>query len=135
MGIQNATILVGGTVATTGGTSTAFTPNGVDVKGGVQLIDAANANAVTRAMITVRNVRAANLDPATGKYKTKWKRFANIIRPLVLSSGAVTFPVVRIEVEAHPESTQAQVDQLCSEAAQLLTDSDFQAFWRTGSLG
>jgi len=134
MGVHNAAILVGGTVSTTGGTSTSFVPNGADVKGGVQVVDSANTNAVTRASITFRTIKAAVLDTVTGLFTGKSKRQAQLVRPKVLASGRVVFPLVRVELELHPEMTDAEITALMSEGAQLLADSDFTAFWKLGSV-
>jgi len=133
MGIANATILVGGTVSTTGGTSTAFVPNGAQVAGGIQVVDSTNTNAVTRASLTFRTIKQAVLDTVSGLFTGKIKRQAQLVRPKVLSSGRVVFPLVRIELEFPPDSTDAEISALMSEGAQLLVDSDFTSFWKIGS--
>lgn len=134
MSVQNATLLVGGTVSATGGTSTGFVPNGSDVAGGVQVVDSTSTNAVTRASITLRTVKNAVLDMSTGLFIGKTKRQAQLVRPKVLASGRVIFPLVRIELETHPEMTDAEVSALLSEGAQLLVDADFTSFWKMGSV-
>lgn len=134
MGVQNATLLVGGTVSTTGGTSTAFVTNGADVVGGIQVVDSTSTNAVTRASITARTIKSAALDMESGTYAGKTKRQAQIVRPKVTSSGRVVFPLVRVELETHPEMSDAEISALTSEGAQLLTDPDFASFWKIGSL-
>lgn len=134
MGATNATLLVGATVAATGGTSIAFTPNGSPVTGGIQIVDATNTNAVTRASITIRTIKQAVLDVATGLFVGKVKRQAQLVRPKITASGRVVFPLVRIEVEYSPESTDAEVTALLNEGAQLLVDADFANFWKIGSV-
>lgn len=134
MGVQNATLLVGGTVAATGGTSTAFVPNGATISGGIQIVDSVNTNAVTRASITLKTIKTAVFDMMTGLFTGKTKRQIQLVRPKVLASGRVVFPLVRIEVEVHPENTDAEVSALLSEGAQLLADSDFVSFWKIGSI-
>lgn len=133
MGVQNATLLIGGTVATTGGTSTAFVPNGASVTGGTQLVDSTNTNAVTRASITPRTIKEASLNSATGQFDGKVKRQIQLVRPKVLTSGQVKFPLIRIELEFVPENTDAEISALLNEGAQLCTDLDFTAFWKIGS--
>lgn len=133
MGVQNATILVGGTVSTTGGTSTAFVPNGADVNAGVQIVDSTSTNAITRCNITFRTIKQAVLDMVSGVFTGKTKRQAQLVRPKVLASGRVVFPLVRVEMETHPEMTDAEITALMVEGAQLLADSDFTAFWKMGS--
>lgn len=134
MGATNATLLVGATVAASGGTSTAFVPNGAPVTGGIQIVDSTNTNAVTRASITLRTIKQAALDIVTGLFTGKVKRQAQLVRPKVTASGRVVFPLVRIEVEYSPENTDAEVTALLNEGAQLLVDSDFTNFWKIGSV-
>lgn len=133
MGIANATLLVGGTVSASGGTSTAFVPNGSQVTGGIQVVDSTNTNAVTRASMTFRTIKQAVLDSVSGLFTGKIKRQAQLVRPKVLSSGRVVFPLVRIELEFHPDNSDAEISALLSEGAQLLIDSDFTSFWKIGS--
>lgn len=134
MGLQNATLLVGGTVSTTGGTSVAFVNNGSQVTGGIQVVDSSNTNAVTRASLTFRTIKTAVLDLVTGLFTGKIKRQAQLVRPKVTASGRVVFPLVRIEVEFSPENTDAEISALLSEGAQLLVDTDFTSFWKIGSV-
>lgn len=133
MGLQNATLMVGATVSTTGGTSTAFVPNGATVTNGVQVVDSTNANAVTRASMTFRTIKQAVLDLLTGKFTGKIKRQAQLVRPKVLPDGRVTFPLIRIELEVVPDSTDAEIIALMNEGAMMLTDADFIPFWKIGS--
>lgn len=134
MGLQNATLLVGATVAATGGTSTSFANNGSPVSGGIQVIDTTNTNAVTRASITFRTIKQATLDLISGLFTGKIKRQAQLVRPKVTASGRVVFPLVRIELEYSPENTDAEITALINEGAQLLVDADFTSFWKIGSL-
>lgn len=134
MGVQNATLLVGGSVATTGGTSTAFVPNGATINGGIQIVDSVNTNAVTRATITLKTIKSALFDMVTGLFTGKTKRQIQLVRPKVLASGRVVFPLIRIELEVSPDNTDAEVSALLSEGAQLCTDADFVNFWKIGSV-
>lgn len=134
MPINGATLLVGGSVSASGGTSTAFTVNGAEVKGGVQVVDATNTNAITRAMVTLRNIKNAVVNATTGKYVGKTKRQGQLVRPKVLPDGSIIFPLIRIELETHPEMTSAEVTALLTEGAQLCIDADFTNFWQIGSL-
>lgn len=134
MSVQNATLLVGGTVATTGGVSTAFVPNGASVTGGIQVVDSSNTNAVTRASVTCRTIKQATLNTATGTFDGKVKRQVQLVRPKVLTTGKVQFPLIRIEMEFSPENTDAEISALLNEGAQLCVDADFTSFWKIGSL-
>lgn len=133
MPVNGATLAVGGTVSVAGGTSTSFVANSAEVKGGIQVVDSANTNAITRAMITLRTIKSAIVNAVTGKYSGKTKRQAQLVRPKVLGDGSIIFPLIRIEIETHPEMTDAEVSALLSEGAQLCIDSDFTSFWKLGS--
>lgn len=133
MGLQNATLMVGAVVSSTGGTSTAFVPNGVSVANGIQVVDSTNTNAVTRASITFRTIKSAAIDVVTGLFTGKTKRQVQLVRPKVLANGQVKFPLIRIEIETVPDSTDAEVTALLAEGAMLLSDSDFTSFWKIGS--
>lgn len=134
MGLQNATLMVGATVSTTGGTSTAFVPNGASVTNGTQLVDSTNTNAITRASITAKTIKQAVIDVVTGLFIGKTKRQMQLVRPKVLASGRVVFPLIRIEVETVPDCTDAEITALLNEGAMLLTDTDFISFWKLGSV-
>lgn len=134
MGVSNPTLMVGATVAATGGTATTFVPNGADVKSGIQLVDSTNTNAITRAVITLRTIKTALFDAIKGMFTGKTRRSCQLVRPKVLVSGQVIFPLIRIEVEDHPEMSDAERAQLRSEGAQMLTDPDFTPFWTLGSI-
>lgn len=133
MGLQNATLMVGAVVSSTGGTSTAFVPNGVSVANGIQVVDGTNTNAVTRASITFRTIKSAAIDVVTGLFTGKTKRQVQLVRPKVLANGQVKFPLIRIEIETVPDSTDAEITALLAEGAMLLSDSDFTSFWKIGS--
>lgn len=133
MGLQNATLMVGAVVSSTGGTSTAFVPNGVSVANGIQVVDSTNTNAVTRASITFRTIKSAAIDVVTGLFTGKTKRQVQLVRPKVLVNGQVKFPLIRIEIETVPDSTDAEITALLAEGAMLLSDSDFTSFWKIGS--
>lgn len=123
---KNAT---GGT--TTGGTAMALASDGVSVKNGIHVADMNEVNFLIRTNLTLKTRNPAK--QADGTY-SKAKRFATIVVPKVIASGEVVFNLVRVETEAHPEMTDAELTNLFMLGAQLLTDSDLTAFFKTGSL-
>lgn len=131
MPISGATLLNGATVSATGGTSKTFTDVGETIKNGKKVADLTVTDLRVRPTITVINKPPVlnNL----GIY-SKGKRTQKLVMPKILASGAITFPLVEIRIEDHPEMTVAEVDALCCYAAQMLCDPDFQSFNRTGSL-
>lgn len=130
MGVQNATLLEGATVTSTGGASKTYSSNGVPVQNGITLIDASVTDARTRPTIIVRTI-PARVDSA-GNWSND-KREITLTRPKVLADGKQRFPNIRITQTTHPENTQAELDELRTMCAQILSDADFVNFWRTGS--
>lgn len=123
---KNAT---GGT--TTGGTAMALSSDGVSVKNGIHVADMNEVNFLVRTNLTLKTRNPAK--QADGTY-SKAKRFATIVVPKIITSGEVVFNLVRVETEAHPQMTDAELTNLMMLGAQLLTDSDLTAFFKTGSL-
>ena len=131
MGLQNATLLDGGTVSATGGTSKTYTPDGVPVARGIHCIDASQTDFRIRPQFS-----AAVKQPTLASDGTwsKGRKTLTIVIPKLLASGKQIFPLVRIEFEDHPEMTSAEQNRLIGLASQALSDSDFTNFWQVGSL-
>jgi hypothetical protein len=77
-------------------------------------------------------VKQPSLD-SLGIY-SKGRRSIVVTIPKVLASGKQVFPLIRIELEDHPESSAAEVAALLSIGANVLIDADFSSFWSTGSV-
>lgn len=131
MPISGATLLNGGTLAVSGGTSKTFSDVGETIKNGKKVADFSVTDARVRPTITCVN-RPASLN-SLGVYISKDKRTAKLVQPKVITSGALVFNVREIRVEDHPETTEAEKVILDSYAAQLLCDPDFTQFFRNGS--
>lgn len=131
MPIKTASILVGATVSATGGTALAFTTDAQTVPNGVHVVDAAATDFRTATQITARNFKIPSVDK-DGVY-SKGRKGMTLVKPKILASGKTVFPLGRVEIEDHPEMTQAEKDELRLETAQMLIDSDFVTFWRVGS--
>lgn len=131
MGIKNASILVGTAVSAAGGTALAFTTDSQTVPNGVHVVDAAATDFRTATSITARNYKIPSVDK-DGVY-SKGRRGMTIVKPKILANGKTVFPLGRVEIEDHPEMTQAEKDELRLQTAQLLFDTDFIIFWRVGS--
>jgi hypothetical protein len=119
----------GGT--TTGGTAMALSSDGQEVKNGIHVADMAETNFLVRTNATLKTRNPQK--QSDGSY-SKAKRYATIVVPKQIASGEISFNLVRIEVEAHPESTDAELTNLHMLGAQIFTDSDLTAFLKTGSL-
>jgi hypothetical protein len=114
-----------------GGVALPFEEDGQEVKSGIHLHAPSITDFRVRPNITVKNRNPVLL--ADGTY-TKAKRWMTVVIPKELTSGKITFNLVRIEIEVHPESTVAETDNIAFLGAQLCSDADFQTFIRTGSL-
>jgi hypothetical protein len=123
---QDAT---GGT--TTGGTAMALSSDGQEVKNGIHVADMGESNFIIRTNLTLKTRNPVR--QADGSY-SKAKRFATIVVPKILADDSVSFNLVRIEVEAHPETTDAELTNLHMLGAQIFTDSDLTDFLKNGSL-
>ena len=123
---KNAT---GGT--TTGGTAMALSSDGQEVKGGVHVADMAETDFTIRTNATLRTRNPVK--QPDGSY-SKAKRFATIVVPKALDDGSIAFNLVRIEIEAHPKTTVAELTNLHMLGAQIFTDADLTTFLVNGSL-
>lgn len=131
MPLNGASIPVGCTWTPAGGTAKTYTNDGLTVANGVHLIDASVADYRTRPQMTAK-VKQPTLD-SLGVY-SKGRRSVVVTIPKVLASGKQVFPLIRIELEDHPESSAAEIATLLSIGANVLIDTDFSNFWNTGSV-
>lgn len=132
MGISTLSLQKNATSGTTvGGTAMALSSDGVEVKNGAHVADMAEADFTLRTNITLRTRNPVKLPDGT---YSKAKRFVTIVVPKALPDESVVFNLVRIEIEAHPKSTDAELTNLHMLGAQVFTDSDLTSFLKTGSL-
>lgn len=132
MGLQNATILDGATVGATGGTSKTLSVDGIPVTNGIHLSDFSVADLRTRPNVTAKN-RPAAYNKSTAKW-TKGKRELVLTFPKILADGSIEYPLVRIEIEDHPEQSDAELIKMFTWASQAFIDTDFTNFMKYGSL-
>lgn len=133
MAIQTGAILDGGTTSTTGGTSKSLTPDGQRVNNGIHVSDASVTDARVRPGISFSS-RPAVYDKAKNKWPVKQRAEAKLDFPKVLGDLSIDFPGVRIIVTAHPEQSDAEITKMINWSAQLLSDSDYTSFFKTGNL-
>jgi len=132
MGLKNMSLLAAATVTPSGGTAQVFADDGVTIQNGLHLIVPADTDYQTRRQATVK-YRAPALNAQTGVYG-KDKKSISYAVPVVLSTGVVVFNTIRIEREVHPSYSAANCVELNKIGAQLLVDTDTDAFWASGSL-
>lgn len=130
MPINGATILTGATISATGGTSSTLTLTGAEVKHGLQVADMGIADYRVRPFINFKQ-KQPNL---VNNVYSKARNEAMIAMPKILGTSIITFPLLRISFEPHPECTDAENVKLISWGAQLLFRSDFVNFLKYGSL-
>lgn len=116
---------------TTGGAAMALSSDGQEVKNGVHVADMSEADFTVRTNLTLKTRNPVK--QADGSY-SKAKRFITIVVPKALDDLSIVFNLVRIEVEAHPKTTDAELTNLHMLGAQMFTDVDLTAFLKTGSL-
>lgn len=132
MGIQSASLPLGATFAPTGGVATTLTPDGTTVPNGIRVVVATDTTAATRRNATLK-ARSAVINSATGKFSGKDKRAAVFCIPEILADGSITFDLVRVEIECHPQSASTKLAALKSAGLCMLADADFDNFWQLGS--
>lgn len=132
MSVKNCSILNGATVTATGGTAVTYSPDSQPVVGGIHQIDVAATDYRTMSTM-VTKVRQPVYDKSKGLYTLRGKKHLTITFPFILASGVIEFPLIRIEVEDHPEWPAADKLEAQKRGAQVLIDTDFTNFWSVGS--
>lgn len=131
MSVQNASIPVGATVSSSGGTERVFVVTGKKVNNGIHLIDqsatsgasAAHAYAVSREAQVV-----ANGDFGLGQ------RSIRFVCPILTSKGNYAYPSAELILRPHPENTTAQLNELINCVVLAGIDADFTSLFQVGSL-
>lgn len=130
MPIKGATLLLGGTVSATGGTSKSFTELGETIRNGVKVGDLSEVDSRIRPTIVCVN-RPAPM--SGGVYTGKDKKTVRLVIPKLLADGSLTYNLREVRIEDHPETTAAEKNNLNSYTAQILSDTDFQNFLLYGT--
>jgi hypothetical protein len=128
MSILNASVLVDGTVATTGGTATSMIMMGDGEN--VILDEGLEFNAQTKIAFHSKDPKVSSTAP---NGYTQHRTTIKILKPLLLDNGNYTMNSVTITFGVDHETTDAEITSLRVLAAQLLHDSDFDDFWNVGS--
>lgn len=132
MSVESSTFKKAATaIAPTGGTDQTFTETGNDVQNGIAVSDATVADFRVRPSITYKNRQPVR--QADGSW-TKAKRSFVLVIPKITADGSTVFNLVRCDVEAHPETTTAEVNELRFLGAQILGSPETLNFFQVGSL-
>lgn len=133
MGLKTMSLVTSPTAITiTGGTPLVFADDGVTIQNGVHLVVPADSDYALRRSCTAK-YKPPTLDPKLGTY-SKDKKSVSFAIPLQLPGGKMVFNVIRIEREVHPFMMAEDALQLKVIGAQLLADSQMDAFWAAGSM-
>ena len=127
MSLSGATILIDGTVATTGGTSQALATLG-DSENKHRLFIDDGSEYSARYTLEFATKEPKVSETAPNGY-TQMRNTCLVKAPITPSGGAATVNTIKIEVAVDPATTDAQKLSLRVIAAQLFHDSDFLEWW------
>lgn len=131
MTIRNSEILLDPSTAFTGGTAKPLSFLSFD-KGQFRLfLDGTTVLDRTEAEFSAKSARPKT-DAPNGY--TQQRRTANLRVPKTLANGKLTYATVTVSISSDIEHTDAEVDTLRAYGAQLLMETDYNAFWRSLSL-
>lgn len=128
MTIQNSALLVGASVAASGGTSTNLVTKGLVNGAGHEVILDDNAEFINSTRITF-SANDPKVKTGTPNGYTQARSRVVISSPVVLANGNSTVNTLRIELSVDHEVTDADIAEMLSRGAQLMTGSDFTGFW------
>lgn len=132
MSVESSTFKKAATaIAPTGGTDQTFTEVGSNVQNGITVTDATVADFRVRPSIAYKSRQPVPL--ADGSW-TKAKRSFVFVIPKIIVDGRTVFNLVRCDVEAHPESTTAEVNELRFLGAQILGSAETLNFFQAGAI-
>jgi hypothetical protein len=130
MSIKTLSMLSGCTVAAAGGSAMPFVPYGKVIANGTSVMN------VTEPSYQLRNVCTFSVKHPTVQADgelSKFNKKGTYLMPFTLASGKIVYPIIRIQMEDHPEMTAAEITEFRLRGVQLLNDPDLVAFWETGS--
>lgn len=130
MSIDGISLLMDPTsVAWTGGTATSFETDGTPVTNGIHVADMSESDFRVRTHVTYKNRNPVR--QADGTF-SKGKKDIILTIPFELASGDISYQVVRIGFEIHPEFTG--LDNLRHLAGQAVLDAEVDNFFVYGSV-
>jgi len=132
MSISTASVLVNGTVATTGGTATTFISKGQNLDVHNTILDEGN-EFIAQSTVSF-NIKSPKVSTGAPNGFTQARNTVRISSPLALDNGSYTTNVLSISLAVDPETTDAEIETMLVLAAQILADSDYSDFWKKQSL-
>lgn len=131
MSIQNFSVQTGATgFSVTAGTSKTFTIDGAQVPAGIHVSDASNVDFKSRYNMTLRSKLPVRQQD--GSY-SKGRNFITVTIPYVLADGSVDLSVHKYEGDYTVNIPAATVKDGRYILAQMLFDSEIEAFHTSGA--
>lgn len=131
MSVQNATLSVGASVTPSGGTDRTYVVTGKKVNNGVHIVQSTATSGITAKHGYAVSREAAVL--ANGEFGLA-QRSIRFVNPLLSTRGNYCYPSAEFVLRPHPESTQADINELKSLVIQALIEGDFNSLFSVGSL-
>jgi hypothetical protein len=128
---MSISLLDGGTSSTTGGSAQEFDRTSTPVNNGYEYADVDEADFFARQKVILSS-RMPSLQ-ADGSW-SKQKTSCRFVLPITLADGTISYNVARVEIEAHPESSSANLTELREYAAQLALDAELDDLYVAGTL-
>lgn len=127
MSITSSSVLVDGTVATTGGTATGVIVKDTNNPFVCVLNDASEF--IDQTLIKF-STKEPYVDSSAPNGYTQKRSEVYVSVPLALDNGNYTKNTLRITLSVDHETTDAEVQSMLVLGAQLLHDTDFSDFWK-----
>lgn len=127
---MSITLKDGGTTTTAGGSDQSFDRTSLSVTNGYEYADVAEADFFARQKV-IATSRMPTLQ-ADGSY-SKQKTSVRFVMPITLADGTISYNVARVEIEAHPESSAANLAELREMAAQMAIQAGLDDLYVAGS--
>lgn len=129
--INGITIKTGASGMTvTGGSDRVYADDGLRVTSGLHVTDQSAADLTLSTHATFKNKPHAL--QSSGKF-SKGIRTFNFTLPIILADGSISYQTFEGEFGLHPAITVAQLLEMRMVAAQLIIDSELDAYYRYGT--
>lgn len=128
MGLQNLQLTTNATIAVTGGTAQSFSPDNLEVAGGLHVVDVSVSDFRLRPQITFK--AKSPVKKADGSY-TKEIRSAKHVVSFLGADGVTQYDWIEVTSSLTPGSVD--LAELRKKGAQLCVDTDTDSFYTVGS--
>jgi len=132
MSISTASILVDGTVATTGGTATTMIDKGSSLDSKKVILD--DSSEFINATTIDFSIKDPKVNSGSPNGYTQARSSVKLSVPLGLDNSNRTVNTMTLSLSVDPETTDAEIGSMLVLGAQLLHDSDFTEFWTKQSV-